>query len=369
MGGGGAALIPIRVMPTMVQTSETGTIAQVTVSVMTAPSQNVTIDLMANNDEVLLSTMTITLTPTQFSHTFNIIGQDDTMADGNQAFTVALSPAVSADPNYNGSDPPDVMGVNLDDETCDITMGQYCGTQGCCVNDPNVSPVGACGACGVGPSTQIRVRCLSTSECSGALQCAVFGGASTCEIVASPSQPPFPRVHCTTSAECNGLSCLPDPQLPQMSTCQCSPTAQQCASPTPFCDPVNRWCFGGAVTENWSGGVCVMGGMPACFDGTGCCQRTSGFSCQNPGMCSGGVHVGCRSTDNCMAGEYCSYDRVTDGGLPTKARCVPGLDGHEACSMLGGARNCAGGGTCTGTWNQGAIQGELPRYCVGSSGS
>ena len=45
-------------------------------------------------------------------------GVDDSLPDGNQAYSIITDKAVSDDPSYSGVDPADVAVMNRDDETC-----------------------------------------------------------------------------------------------------------------------------------------------------------------------------------------------------------------------------------------------------------
>jgi hypothetical protein len=49
-----------------------------------------------------------------------LVGQDDAVTDGDRAFSLVTSPAVSTDPAYSGLNPPDAFGSNLDDETAPL---------------------------------------------------------------------------------------------------------------------------------------------------------------------------------------------------------------------------------------------------------
>jgi hypothetical protein len=58
----------------------------------------------------------LTFTPANgtTAQTVTVTGVNDFVVDGNQNYSIILSPAVSADPNYNGVDPTDVSVTNLD---------------------------------------------------------------------------------------------------------------------------------------------------------------------------------------------------------------------------------------------------------------
>jgi hypothetical protein len=45
-----------------------------------------------------------------------VTGVDDTIVDGDQAYTVVIGPSSSLDPSYQGVDPADVLLTNLDND-------------------------------------------------------------------------------------------------------------------------------------------------------------------------------------------------------------------------------------------------------------
>ena len=51
-----------------------------------------------------------------------VTGVDDAVSDGNENFTILLGSAVSEDPAYNGKDPTDIIGTNLDNDIKDILL-------------------------------------------------------------------------------------------------------------------------------------------------------------------------------------------------------------------------------------------------------
>ena len=51
------------------------------------------------------------------AQTVTVTGVDDTIVDGDVAYTIITAPALSTDPNYNGFDAPDVSVTNLDNDT------------------------------------------------------------------------------------------------------------------------------------------------------------------------------------------------------------------------------------------------------------
>jgi hypothetical protein len=110
----------ITVSPTIgLQTTEAGGTAQFTVVLNSVPTGNVTINLSSSNTaEGTVSPGVLTFTPGNAltPQTVTITGVDDTVADGDQVYSIITSPAVSTDPNYNGFDPPDVSVTNKDND-------------------------------------------------------------------------------------------------------------------------------------------------------------------------------------------------------------------------------------------------------------
>ncbi|BCM90763.1 hypothetical protein IAD21_02623 [Abditibacteriota bacterium] len=109
------------------RTSESGTNDVFTVSLGQAPTTNVSVILSANPaSEARLSrttagatpSLTLTFTPTNYANpqTVNVIGQDDTIADGDKAFTIT-GRVTTTDPVYTSQPFPALTGTNADNET------------------------------------------------------------------------------------------------------------------------------------------------------------------------------------------------------------------------------------------------------------
>jgi hypothetical protein len=107
------------------RTSELGSQDAFTVSLSAKPTSDVVLTLSASPDgEVSLSDTTLTFTPQNWRglQTVTVTGLDDTTADGTRDFTVVTAPAVSSDSAYNGVDPADVTGRNVDNETAGVSL-------------------------------------------------------------------------------------------------------------------------------------------------------------------------------------------------------------------------------------------------------
>lgn len=103
----------------VLETSERRTKATFTVALATQPTANVTIRLRSSDTtEGKISKTTLTFTPTNWHKPQMVVvtGVNDSLRDGNKAYQVILSPAVSADLTYNGMDPDDVSVINVDNE-------------------------------------------------------------------------------------------------------------------------------------------------------------------------------------------------------------------------------------------------------------
>ncbi len=114
----------VRVVPTSgLVTTESGGTAQFTVVLLSQPTANVTMPVTTTRPtEGVPSPSSLTFTPANWNapQTVTIFGKDDFVADGDQPYRIVIGKAVSADPGYNGIDPPDVSVTNLDNDTAGI---------------------------------------------------------------------------------------------------------------------------------------------------------------------------------------------------------------------------------------------------------
>jgi CSLREA domain-containing protein len=110
----------ITVGPISGNTTEAGGTASFTVVLETAPTANVTITVNSSNlleGTVSTSLLTFTTANWNVAQTVTVTGVDDTIVDGNRAYTVVLGTAVSADLAYNGLNPAIVVVSNTDNDT------------------------------------------------------------------------------------------------------------------------------------------------------------------------------------------------------------------------------------------------------------
>ncbi len=110
----------ILVSPTSgLTTTESGGTASFSVVLTSAPTADVVINVASQDTTegvVNIGQLRFTSTNWNVPQTVTVTGVDDTVRDGNQSYTVVLSPAQSSDPNYNGLDPADVQLINQDND-------------------------------------------------------------------------------------------------------------------------------------------------------------------------------------------------------------------------------------------------------------
>jgi len=116
--GYGFTVIPI----TDAITTEAGGTAQVQVFLNRMPTSNVAINSISssNTNEGFVFPTLLTFTPSNWNvpQTLTITGVDDSMADGDQTFSIISSNASSTDSNYNGRPGPQFSNfTNQDDDT------------------------------------------------------------------------------------------------------------------------------------------------------------------------------------------------------------------------------------------------------------
>ncbi len=101
-------------------TTESGGTAQFSVVLDRAPTANVTIGLSSSDiTEGTLSASSLTFTTANWStpQTVTITGVDDTLDDGDIAYTIVTAAATSADTSYNGLNAADISVANTDNDT------------------------------------------------------------------------------------------------------------------------------------------------------------------------------------------------------------------------------------------------------------
>ncbi len=125
----GAAVI-IRCDANTLTTTEGGGTARLFFTLKSAPTGNVDIPLSSSDtSEFTVSPATLTFTPANWNtvQQVTLTGVDDPVADGNQARTLIIGAAVSADPTYSGVDLADLAVTNNDNDTAGFTVSAISG--------------------------------------------------------------------------------------------------------------------------------------------------------------------------------------------------------------------------------------------------
>jgi hypothetical protein len=105
-------------------TTEAGGQARFTVVLNSAPSADVTFPVVSSDPtegRPVAATITFTTANWDAPQDVVITGQDDTIADGDQMYTVTLGPSTSTDAAYAGLSTTPVSVTNVDDETAGVT--------------------------------------------------------------------------------------------------------------------------------------------------------------------------------------------------------------------------------------------------------
>ena len=109
------------------QTNEDGGKAFFGVELLSRPTHDVIINMHSTNTAEGRVDAQLVIKPDDFINRGELVmvtGVDDSIVDGNVAYTIVLDPAVSADPNYNSIDPDDVAVTNVSDNIRSFDYGQ-----------------------------------------------------------------------------------------------------------------------------------------------------------------------------------------------------------------------------------------------------
>ncbi|HSF16394.1 MAG TPA: Calx-beta domain-containing protein [Vicinamibacteria bacterium] len=121
----------IAVSPTSgLTTTEAGGTAAFTVVLTAQPTANVTVGLSSSDTtEGSVSPASLIFSTANWNvpQTVTVTGVNDTIADGNQPYTIVTAPATSTDLAYNTLNPSDVSVTNTDDDTAGITVSPTSG--------------------------------------------------------------------------------------------------------------------------------------------------------------------------------------------------------------------------------------------------
>jgi outer membrane protein OmpA-like peptidoglycan-associated protein len=106
-------------------TTEAGGTASFTVKLITQPAANVTVTVSSSDaSEGTASNGSLTFKPSNWSsaRTVTVTGVNDLIDDGDIPYTIVIGTASSADPAYNGMNPPDVAVTNTDNDVAAVTV-------------------------------------------------------------------------------------------------------------------------------------------------------------------------------------------------------------------------------------------------------
>ncbi len=113
-----------------VPTTETGGQATFTAVLNSEPTADVTLNFASNDlTEGTTGVQLLTFTPTNWKapQTVTVTGVNDSIADGNQVYSVVFAATTSTDSAYAAITPTDIIATNIDDETAGITVGAISG--------------------------------------------------------------------------------------------------------------------------------------------------------------------------------------------------------------------------------------------------
>jgi len=115
----------IIVSPTSgLQTSESGGTANFSIVLKTKPTADVTINLMSTDlTEGNVTPSSVTFTPLNWNmaQIVTVVGVDDAITDGDIAYSITTSAAISSDTLYNGLNPADVSVTNVDNDNVTVS--------------------------------------------------------------------------------------------------------------------------------------------------------------------------------------------------------------------------------------------------------
>jgi subtilisin family serine protease len=110
--------------PTGISTTESGSTVTFTVRLNSEPLADVTIPVSSTDTtEGVVSTASLVFTSANWNvaQTVTVTGVDDTIFDGNIAYTISIAAAASSDTLYNGINPADIGLTNIDNESTPAT--------------------------------------------------------------------------------------------------------------------------------------------------------------------------------------------------------------------------------------------------------
>lgn len=122
----------IFVVPTLgLVTTENLLATNFAISLSSQPTANVTINLSSSTvAEGTVSPASVTFTSTNWylSQSATVTGVNDDVDDGDQSYSIITGAALSVDASYSGVNPPNVVVVNVDNDTAGVTVTQTGGS-------------------------------------------------------------------------------------------------------------------------------------------------------------------------------------------------------------------------------------------------
>ena len=110
-------------------TSEGGGTSTFTVVLNSQPTSAVTVHVTSSSAEATVTPMTMTFDGSNWNQpqTATASGADDSLADGDQPYSIVFQPVDSTDAKYSGFDPADINLINLDNDTAGVIVSAASG--------------------------------------------------------------------------------------------------------------------------------------------------------------------------------------------------------------------------------------------------
>eukprot|EP01064_Diplonema_japonicum_P029357 TRINITY_DN4726_c2_g1_i1.p1 TRINITY_DN4726_c2_g1~~TRINITY_DN4726_c2_g1_i1.p1 ORF type:complete len:2038 (+),score=434.30 TRINITY_DN4726_c2_g1_i1:75-6188(+) len=176
----------VTVTPTGLMTSEAGLVDTFTITLESEPFQDVTIPIHSSDTgEGVVSVASVTFTSSNWGapQTITVTGVQDATDDGDVTYTIIMGRVVSADTDYNGLDPTNVLVTNIDDDTIGVSVAP--------ITDIITSEAGGVGVFTVAlhtqPTADVTINLQSTDETEGTI--------SPSQLVFSPGSSPLGQGH------------------------------------------------------------------------------------------------------------------------------------------------------------------------------
>ena len=171
--------------PRQAVTSESGGAASIPVTLNRAPTATVRLPITSSDPgEGQVQTAELVFDAMNWNQpqVIRVVGVDDSEMDGNQTYQLQLGPATSADPAYQGIDPPDVSVINTDNEYQRVMAQPISGKLECVFGRPQIGA-------DQGGRLYVVMHCVDPSGGSGSGPIADGGAGGS-----MPGAPPPPGV-------------------------------------------------------------------------------------------------------------------------------------------------------------------------------